>query len=48
MWGQRAPPPPRLHGIRHDGEWFHVGTPQALDLTRDWFSTGRRLGRHME
>jgi len=47
LW-DRAQERERLHGIRHDGEWFHVGTPQALDLTRDWFSTGRRLGRHME
>ncbi len=22
----------RLHGLRHDGEWFHVGTPAALRL----------------
>ena len=22
----------RLYGLRHDGEWFHVGTPQALEL----------------
>ena len=21
----------RLHGIRHDGVWFHVGTPEALE-----------------
>lgn len=21
----------RLHGILHDGRWFHVGTPEALD-----------------
>ena len=21
----------RLWGLRHDGEWFHVGTPQALE-----------------
>ena len=20
----------RLHGVRHDGEWFHIGTPQGL------------------
>lgn len=36
----------RLFAIRHDGEWFHVGTPdsitraekrlQGLDLSRDW------------
>ncbi|MEX0921602.1 MAG: nucleotidyltransferase family protein [Rhodovibrionaceae bacterium] len=22
----------RLYGLRHDGEWFHVGTPEALQL----------------
>lgn len=22
----------RLYGLRHDGEWFHVGTPEALRL----------------
>jgi len=21
----------RLHGVRHDGMWLHVGTPQAID-----------------
>ena len=21
----------RLHGVVHDGEWFHVGTPQGLE-----------------
>jgi MurNAc alpha-1-phosphate uridylyltransferase len=20
----------RLYGVRHDGEWFHIGTPQGL------------------
>ncbi len=25
----------RLWGLRHDGEWFHVGTPQALDEVED-------------
>ena len=24
----------RLHAIVHDGEWFHVGTPQGLAATR--------------
>lgn len=23
----------RLYGLIHDGEWFHVGTPEALDNT---------------
>jgi MurNAc alpha-1-phosphate uridylyltransferase len=22
----------RLHGLRHDGLWFHVGTPEDLEL----------------
>ena len=25
----------RLFGIRHDGEWFHVGTPRALQETNE-------------
>ena len=24
----------RLHAIVHDGEWFHVGTPEGLNATR--------------
>jgi MurNAc alpha-1-phosphate uridylyltransferase len=24
----------RLHAIVHDGEWYHVGTPQGLEATR--------------
>ncbi len=27
----------RLQGVVHDGEWFHVGTPEALQATNDWF-----------
>ncbi|MEI6556934.1 MAG: nucleotidyltransferase family protein [Rhodospirillaceae bacterium] len=27
----------RLRGLVHDGEWFHVGTPEALLATNDWF-----------
>lgn len=23
----------RLHGISHDGKWFHVGTPEAIGLS---------------
>jgi MurNAc alpha-1-phosphate uridylyltransferase len=23
----------RLYGLRHDGEWYHVGTPEALEDT---------------
>jgi MurNAc alpha-1-phosphate uridylyltransferase len=25
----------RLWGLRHDGEWFHVGTPEALEATQE-------------
>ena len=25
----------RLYGLRHDGEWFHVGTPAALEEVED-------------
>jgi len=25
----------RLWGLRHDGEWFHVGTPQSLEEVED-------------
>jgi MurNAc alpha-1-phosphate uridylyltransferase len=25
----------RLWGLRHDGEWFHVGTPEALEATEE-------------
>jgi MurNAc alpha-1-phosphate uridylyltransferase len=36
----RAEDSGRLAGIIHDGEWFHVGTPEGLDATRT------RLGSH--
>lgn len=26
----------RLYGLVHDGEWFHVGTPDARDETESW------------
>lgn len=29
LWS-RAEAPGRLHGLAHDGQWFHIGTPQAL------------------
>ena len=29
----RAEAAGRLHGMRHDGEWFHVGTPEELAAT---------------
>ena len=31
----RAAEAGRLWGIRHDGEWFHVGTPEALKDVED-------------
>lgn len=30
----RAEDSGRLHAIAHDGEWYHVGTPQGLAATR--------------
>ena len=38
----------RLYGMRHDGEFFHVGTPQALAETRAWFAGGGTPRRAME
>jgi MurNAc alpha-1-phosphate uridylyltransferase len=29
----------RLAAIAHDGEWYHVGTPQGLALTRERLSS---------
>jgi len=29
LWN-RAEASGRLHGLAHDGQWFHIGTPQAL------------------
>lgn len=31
----------RLFGLRHDGEWFHVGTPEDLEIVEEQL-------RHME
>jgi MurNAc alpha-1-phosphate uridylyltransferase len=31
----------RLHAIVHDGEWYHVGTPEGLALTRARLSSHR-------
>ena len=36
VW-DRARATGRLRGIVHDGDWFHVGTPEALAATNDWF-----------
>lgn len=38
----------RLFGMRHDGEWFHVGTPEALELSEAWFDSAGRPKRNME
>jgi MurNAc alpha-1-phosphate uridylyltransferase len=32
----RAEAAGRLWGVRHDGLWFHVGTPEALAETEGW------------
>lgn len=35
----------RLFGLVHDGEWFHVGTPDARDATEAWIiEHGREAG----
>lgn len=36
----------RLFGIRHDGLWYHVGTPEDLSLTED--DLLQELGEHPE
>lgn len=38
----------RLYGLRHDGEFFHVGTPRALAETRAWFAGDDTPRRAME
>jgi MurNAc alpha-1-phosphate uridylyltransferase len=37
----RADAAGRLHAIVHDGEWYHVGTPDGLALTRARLSSHR-------
>jgi MurNAc alpha-1-phosphate uridylyltransferase len=37
----RAEQAARLHAIVHDGEWFHVGTPEGLAATRARLSSHR-------
>jgi len=44
----RAETAGRLYGMRHDGEWYHVGTPEELAATEaelDNGRTGERLTR---
>lgn len=41
----RAEASGRLHGMRHDGEWFHIGTPETLPLAEEYFG-GTRRHRH--
>ena len=36
----------RLWGLRHDGEWFHVGTPKALKETEEAFHVMNFLAVH--
>jgi MurNAc alpha-1-phosphate uridylyltransferase len=38
----------RLYGLRHDGEFFHVGTPAALADAAEYFARGRGPRRTME
>jgi len=37
----RAEAAGRLAAIVHDGEWYHVGTPEGLALTRERLSSRR-------
>ncbi len=37
----RAEAAGRLRGIVHDGEWYHVGTPEGLALTRERLASQR-------
>ncbi len=36
LW-HRAETKGRLHGVVHDGAWFHIGTPQALATAERFF-----------
>ena len=31
-----------LHGLKNKGLWFHVGTPEHLSSTREWFESHKR------
>jgi MurNAc alpha-1-phosphate uridylyltransferase len=37
----RAEEAGRLHAIVHDGEWYHVGSPEGLAATRSRLSSHR-------
>jgi N-acetyl-alpha-D-muramate 1-phosphate uridylyltransferase len=37
----RAEEAGRLHGLVHDGEWYHIGTPAGLAATRERLSSHR-------
>jgi len=39
LW-HRAEARGRLHGVVHDGDWFHIGTPQALATAERVFAAG--------
>jgi MurNAc alpha-1-phosphate uridylyltransferase len=34
----RAQTTGRLHGLVHDGDWLHIGTPEALTEAEAWFA----------
>jgi MurNAc alpha-1-phosphate uridylyltransferase len=38
---RRAEAAGRLHAILHDGEWYHIGTPDGLAMTRARLSSHR-------
>jgi MurNAc alpha-1-phosphate uridylyltransferase len=47
LW-TRAEERERLYGLRHDGEFFHIGTPAALAEADDYFARGGGSRRTME
>jgi MurNAc alpha-1-phosphate uridylyltransferase len=47
LW-QQAEERERLYGLRHDGEFFHVGTPAALEDAEAYFARGGGRRRTME
>jgi len=32
-----------LYGLEHQGLWFHVGTPEHLNATREWFEQHKEV-----